>query len=151
MKKFTADVTVNKNKLPIVEAPHIYGCANDAFQKALCAVYQQPGGLGLKEVEGDTITLDVRVVLTCVMNRRASRRAPEVIAQEKQAQQVKRQARAEERRQAEERAAQMRKAKRRRITQQIDHAFQTGHESGSEPWRNTLHVTLAVRQRISST
>ena len=89
--------------------------------------------MGLKEVEGDTVTVNVRIVLKCAMNRIAKRRAPEVIAAEKAAKLVKQQARAEEDRKREEFAAQMRIAKRRRITQQVDHAFMTGHESGSEP------------------
>ena len=83
--------------------------------------------------------LDVRVVLKCEMNRRAARRPKDVIAAEKAAEKVKKDARDEQKRQQEEFAAQMRKAKRRRIMQQIDHAFQTGHESGSRSlWRKYI-------------
>ena len=138
MKKFTADVTVNKTKLPIIESPHAYVCAREALDKALSTLhsYQPNVGwalVGFKDVEGAEMAFDVHVVLKCAMNRRAPKRAPEVIAQEKAAEKAKKQARDEQKRQAEEQAAQMRKAKRRRIMQQIDHAFQTGHELGSEP------------------
>ena len=141
MKKFTADVFVNKNKPgKHIESPHIYGCVNDAFKAAQAALYEQhrqPGGsnwwsVGLKEVEGDTVTVNVRIVLKCAMNRIAKRRAPEVIAAEKAAKLVKQQARAEEDRKREELprrcVSQNADASRSRFTTLHDR-----HQSGSEP------------------
>lgn len=94
-------------------------------------------GIALADLqEGQSASKVFTVAVDCLLNRlkpKAPRRAPDVIAAEKAAKLVKQQARAEQRRKAEERAARIRKAKRVRITQQIDHAFMTGHESGSEP------------------
>ena len=114
---------------------------NDAFKAAQAALYQQhrqPGNtgnwwsVGLKEVEGDTVTIDVRIVLKCVMNRRAKARSKEVMAAVKAARLVKQQEQAELERRQDEQTAQLRKARCKRIMHQIDHAFKTG-ESGSEP------------------
>ena len=77
------------------------------------------------------------VTVECLTNRRAPRRPPEVIAQEKQARLAAAQERAQEQakyaqQQKEERAKRCRLV-RQRITNQIDHAFATGARSGAEP------------------
>lgn len=134
MKKFTADIFVNKKQHGTTEAPHIYGCANDAFKNALGALYRQRGlGLGLKEVEGDKVTLDVRIVLKCVMNRRAPRRPPAVIAQEKQTRLDRAQKRALQEQSRKAQAEIRREHVRQQITNQFDHAFASGVSTGTDP------------------
>jgi hypothetical protein len=89
--------------------------------------------------EGETLSIDipnVRVAVECILNRpapRAARRPPDVIAAEKKAKAEKARQRAidiENRKKAEEKE---RARRRQRITNQIDHAFKSGPESGSEP------------------
>jgi hypothetical protein len=89
--------------------------------------------------EGETLSIDipnVRVAVECILNRpapRAARRPPYVIAEEKKAKAEKARQRAidiENRKKAEEKE---RACRRQRITNQIDHAFKSGPESGSEP------------------
>jgi hypothetical protein len=107
------------------------------------AVYRalHKGGIALGDLkEAQSASMGFTIAVECLLNRpkpRAPRRPPEVIAQEKQARLDAAQKRAQEEakyaQQRQEQEDKLAKAKRRRITQQIDHAFMTGHESGSEP------------------
>ena len=143
MKKFTADVIVNKQKSGRqLESPHIYSCVNDAFKAAQAALYQQhrqPGNtgnwwsVGLKEVEGDTVN---HRCSHCTEVRDESSREGSLQGSDGGSESrpilVKQQEQAELERRQDEQTAQLRKARCKRIMHQIDHAFKTG-ESGSEP------------------
>ena len=91
MKKFTADVTVNKTKLPIIESPHAYVCAREALDKALSTLhsYQPNVGWALcplsRTCEGEFKAWDVHVRFSMLVNQVAPKRAPEVIQAEKMA------------------------------------------------------------------
>jgi hypothetical protein len=94
--------------------------------------------------EGETVSTDIRITVECVVNHRAPARPPEVLAAEKKtkaearaaaqaaaAQQAAISAEREATRKAE--AEQLRIQRRQRIKNQIDYAFKSGHETGSEP------------------
>jgi len=86
--------------------------------------------------KGNKVSAVLSVTVECLLNRpapRAARRPPDVIAAEKKAKAEKARQRAidkENRKKAEERE---RICRRQRITNQIDHAFRSGPEAGSEP------------------
>src|ERR1700735_1395435 len=90
--------------------------------------------------EGETASRNINVTVECLLNRtapRAARRSHEVIVAEKAAKAAAKAARFAERARWDEekvKAAEEQQARsRRRITNQIDHAFKSGPESGSEP------------------
>jgi hypothetical protein len=89
--------------------------------------------------EGQTASLGINVKIECLVNRikpRSPRRPHEVVQQEKEARRlrVEAKARIDREHQAKWHAEQerLKKLKRKRIANQIDHAFQSGH-SGSGP------------------
>ena len=90
--------------------------------------------------EGETASRNIKVTVECLLNRqapRAPRRPHEVIVEERAAKAAANAAREAERARRDEenqRAAEEQQARtRRRIKNQIDYAFKSGPESGSEP------------------
>lgn len=134
MKLYKGTLKINGAVVYTGETPWPYQIIDEARNKMSAQLFNQPlHTLAEGELADGSLNIAVEWECVCLVNRRGKRRAPQVIAAEKAAKRVKQLARAEENRKREEEAARIRKAKRVRITQQIDHAFQTGHESGSEP------------------
>lgn len=106
---------------------------------AVCSAVQPAAGLTFagKMAEGEKVSLTIELTLECLLNRRAPRRAPEVIAAEKAVRAAKAQKRKTEAAEWEEKQKQEKERlclqRKQRITNQIDYAFRSGSESGTEP------------------
>jgi hypothetical protein len=75
----------------------------------------------------------INATVQCLLNRRAPRRPPEVIAQEKAARLVRAQKLALEAKAQQAQVEIRRKHARQRITNQIDHAFASSARTGADP------------------
>jgi hypothetical protein len=134
MKRYKNTVKIGGKVVHSAESEWPYQLFQDAKDVIGTKLYAQLGTLHtLAEKGASAASFNVSVECVCLMNRRASRRAPEVIAAEKKAREQRQREkanRAEEARKEQQRVSLQR---RRRITNQIDYAFKSGPESGSEP------------------
>jgi hypothetical protein len=144
MRKFQAKVYVNKKLVKTVESEYTYGCVSEAVSHLSSKIWEGVRAAGPdieKEGEEMKVAFNVQMVLKCLVNRRAQRRAPDVIAAEKAAMQVARDERAARLKEQEEREVKRRKMTRIRISHQVSHAFMVG-KSGSEPVSKYITCSL---------
>lgn len=136
MKQYQITITqgVGKNKkvtTKISESPYDFYEVNTLMTQLGQGMTTAPHLLKEGESAISSASVNASVSVTCIVNR-CQRRAPEVIAAEKALRQQKQTKRAEENARQEKEREKCRLFTRKRITNQIDHAFQTG-QSGSEP------------------
>jgi hypothetical protein len=139
MKKYTTQVTVDKHATTSTESEWPYKAIGVAERTIMQELYKKAGlyskGKGVHTIkEGDAITIDLnlKVVVRCLVNRRAPKRAPEIIAAEKALGSIAHQKRVAQQTEADMRQEVIKKHRRARIKNQIDYAFKSGSEKGSE-------------------
>ncbi len=132
MKTYRNTVKIDGRVVHTTESAWPYQLLQDAKDAIGTQLYKQLGTLHtLAEKEVSTANLKISVECVCLVNRRAKRRAPDVIAAERAAIALKRSQKAAEVAKAKQYEEKLRIQRRQRITNQIDHAFKTG-ETGSE-------------------
>jgi hypothetical protein len=135
MRKFKTKLThypVKKNEKIIFEKEgKDYSSIQEAGQEIKAMLWQRWQAMGAKE--GEKISFNVQVDIECTMNRRAEPRAPGIIRYEKAQRTMKRNAAALQEQKAEKERVRRLVLLRERIKNQIDYAFKSGHQSGTEP------------------
>ena len=134
MRKYTTTISVNKKVASTTESSYSTGGTKDLknlLERILSAKAQSSGGWNWPE--GEKLSVDFNVVIECTMNRRAPNRPPAVIAAEKKARADARREWEAQQKLAEQERKRIAKQRQQRIKNQIDFAFKSGSESGTEP------------------
>jgi hypothetical protein len=130
MKKLKMKVTVN-NQVVFNQEDESYKSFRDAqraMERSLWSHWQKI----IAQTEGQTGAVNMGLSWECTMDRRAPKRAPDVIAAEKASRAAKARKRKLEHEQYEKQKQQEIIRLRQRIKSQVDHAFVIG-KSGTEP------------------
>src|SRR5580658_8956524 len=140
MKKYTTKVTIGNRTIHTSKSekwPYLAvrnaerSLVQEIYKKA--GLYAKRGGVtALKEGEATTLAMNVKILIHCTMNSRAPKRAPKIIAAEKAARVIRRRQDAAEYAEREKQQELEQIQRRARIRNQIDHAFKSDSEPGSE-------------------
>jgi hypothetical protein len=132
MIKFRAKATIG-NKTVFEKEGKFYSAVFDAEKELRNHLYQLVWGRNrTNPIEGVKGEVTMHISWECTMNRRAHKRAPDVIAAEEAARAAKSQEKREREAKLQAEANQRTLNLQKRIKQQVDHAFALG-KHGTEP------------------